>query len=386
VKKVLIFSLNYYPFVGGAEVAIQEITSRIPADQIEFHLIAYRFDANLPREEQVGNVFVHRVGWGRRGMTFSESFQPVVYLAKVAYVPLATLKALSLRRQITFGAAWAMMTYMVFPLVFMRMLGTGLPYLLTLQEGDPFERVFDRARIRFFSPLLLYGIRGASAVQAISSFLGEWARRCHFVGRLEIIPNGVDIQRFAGEPVPHAGTVLITSSRLVHKNAVDTIIRALALLPPEISLVVAGNGPDEASLVQLAQEQGVAKRVVWKGYVDHAHLPGLLHTADIFVRPSRSEGMGNSFIEAMAAELPVIGTQEGGISDFLFDAKRNPDKEPTGWAIDKDAPGQIAGAVQDILAHPNEVARTVANAKKLVSEQYEWNLIARRMKALMLSL
>ena len=172
----------------------------------------------------------------------------------------------------------------------------------------------------------------------------------------------------------------------MHKNAVDTIIRALALLPPEISLVVAGNGPDEASLVQLAQEQGVAKRVVWKGYVDHAHLPGLLHTADIFVRPSRSEGMGNSFIEAMAAELPVIGTQEGGISDFLFDAKRNPDKEPTGWAIDKDAPGQIAGAVQDILAHPNEVARTVANAKKLVSEQYEWNLIARRMKALMLSL
>ena len=92
--------------------------------------------------------------------------------------------------------------------------------------------------------------------------------------------------------------------------------------------------------------------------------------------------MGNSFIEAMAAELPVVATQEGGIADFLFDAKRNPDKEATGWAVDKDSPKQIAQAVQHILAHPDEVRQTVENAHKLVAEKYDWNLIAQKMHTL----
>ena len=91
--------------------------------------------------------------------------------------------------------------------------------------------------------------------------------------------------------------------------------------------------------------------------------------------------MGNSFIEAMAAELPVIATQEGGIADFLFDAKRNPDKGTTGWAVDKNSPEQIANAVKDILAHPGQVARVTATAKKMAIEKYDWNLIARDMRS-----
>ena len=61
-KKVLIFSLAYRPLIGGAEIALEEITKRI--SNYEFHLITARFDAkNLPYEK-LGNVFVYRVGWG----------------------------------------------------------------------------------------------------------------------------------------------------------------------------------------------------------------------------------------------------------------------------------------------------------------------------------
>ncbi|TSC64125.1 MAG: hypothetical protein G01um101491_359, partial [Parcubacteria group bacterium Gr01-1014_91] len=84
---------------------------------------------------------------------------------------------------------------------------------------------------------------------------------------------------------------------------------------------------------------------------------------------------------AMAAELPVIATQEGGIADFLFDAKRNPDKETTGWAVDKNSPEQIAEAVKDILANPEQVAHVKATAKKMVIEKYDWNLIAKQMQS-----
>lgn len=62
MKKVLIFSLAYYPHVGGAEVAIKEITDRL-AD-IEFHIITMRFSAAEAEIEKVGNVLVHRIGGG----------------------------------------------------------------------------------------------------------------------------------------------------------------------------------------------------------------------------------------------------------------------------------------------------------------------------------
>jgi phosphatidylinositol alpha-1,6-mannosyltransferase len=96
--------------------------------------------------------------------------------------------------------------------------------------------------------------------------------------------------------------------------------------------------------------------------------------------------MSNSFVEAMAAEVPVIGTQEGGIADFLFDEERNPDRETTGWAVDKDSPEQIAQAVIAILKNPEKAARVTAAAKKLVFEKYDWDLIAGNMKALFVRL
>ena len=272
-----------------------------------------------------------------------------------------------------------------------------VPMLLTLQEGDPPAQV-ERTMLPAW-PLFSRAFTHADAVQAISTFLGAWARRRRFVGHMEIIPNGVDIahftQTFSTEDreakraelgAQATDVLLVTTSRLVEKNAVDDVIRALAHLPEHVRFVIYGTGPDEANLRMLAKEVGVGGRIHFMGYISHEAMPLALAACDIFVRPSRSEGMGNSFIEAMAAGLPVIATQEGGISDFLFDAKRNPDKPTTGWAVDTDSPEQIAQAVQDILAHPEQVAFVTATAKKLVTEQYDWSLIAGRMKALMLSL
>ena len=63
-SKILIFSTAYYPkFVGGAEVAVKEITDRLSPNEYEFHLITLRLDKHLPKEEKIGNVFVYRVGF-----------------------------------------------------------------------------------------------------------------------------------------------------------------------------------------------------------------------------------------------------------------------------------------------------------------------------------
>lgn len=364
MKRVLIFSLAYYPHVGGAEVAIKELTDRI--GDLAFHILTLNFGGEQ-KEEKIRNVVVHRVGNGHS------------YLSKILFVPRAALAARALHRANQFDAFWAMMSYMLFPIVLLRYAGIRIPYLLTLQEGDPFAHTFNRWFILPFRPLLTYGFRHASAVTAISTYLAQWAGRMGHTRILKIIPNGADIEHFSGTAVRHEGTVLVTSSRLVRKNAVDDVIRALALLPLGVRFQILGTGPDEGMLRELARKERVSEHVEFLGHIDHRDMPRYLHAADIFVRPSRSEGQGASFMEAMAAGLPVIATQEGGIADFLFDAKRNPDKETTGWAVDKDSPEQIAGAVNDILTNPEQVARVKANAKKLVIEKYDWNLIAKQM-------
>jgi glycosyltransferase involved in cell wall biosynthesis len=375
IKRVLIFSLAYYPHVGGAEVALKEITDRIP--DVEFHLITLRFGLKDAREK-IGNVFVHRIGNGAS------------YLQKILFLPRAARAARALHRMHHFDAFWAMMSYMLFPIVLLRLDGIRVPYLLSLQEGDPWEHMFGRWFILPFRSLLRNGFKNATAVQAISTYLAQWARRMGYQNEVLIIPNGVDVTRFAH--VEHraldiSGEVtLVTTSRLVHKNAIDDVIRALAFLPDSTHFSIYGIGPDENELKALTKNLGVERRVEFKGFINHSELPRVLSECGIFIRPSRSEGMGISFVESMAAGLPVIATQEGGIADFLFDAKRNPDKETTGWAVDRDSPEQIAEAVKDILAHPEQVARVTAAAKKLVSENYDWNTIAKRMRALFATL
>ncbi len=377
MKKILIFSLAYYPHVGGAEVAIKEITDRI--SDLEFHLITKRFSPADLKEEKIGNVRVHRISTG-----------PGI-LGKFFYQFGAAYKGWRLNSKEHFDAAWAMMAHSAgVPALLFKYL-TGVPYVLNLQEGDP-PRQIERTMLPLW-PLFTRSFTHASIVQPLSNFLADWARRRGFTGPIEIIPNGVDVAYFSQTYPPAVineikdslqkkmGDIfLITTSRLVRKNAVDDVLRALSLLPANIYFLVAGIGPDESALMHLAKKLKISERVKFLGHIDRKDMPKYLRASDMFIRPSRSEGQGASFVEAMGAGLPVIATQEGGIADFLFDEKRNPDKPVTGWAVDKDSPQQIAEAVQDIMSHQEKMRAVVATAKQMVIDKYDWDKIASDMR------
>ncbi|MDB5266099.1 MAG: 1,2-diacylglycerol 3-glucosyltransferase [Parcubacteria group bacterium] len=395
MKKILIFSLNYYPrFIGGAEVAIKEITDRIAPEEIEFHMITLRFDSNLPKIEKIGNVLVHRIGFAKPDATIAELKKFPLHLNKYFYQFFAANYAAKLHRQHHYDATWAMMAHScAIPAGIFKKRYPNVKYLLTLQEGDPPEYIE-----RMMKPvwwLFKEGFTRADALQPISNFLLAWGKRMGFVGTADVIPNAVDTKKF-GATFPfdaiaamkeklgkkEGDTFLVTTSRLVHKNAVDDVIRTLPLLSENVSFLIYGIGPDEAKLRALANELGVESRARFMGQIAHAEMPLMLASCDIFIRASRSEGMGNSFLEAMAAGLPVIATQEGGIADFLFDAECNPAQQPTGWAVDADAPDQIAHKVEKIRASPEATRTTVANARAMVFSKYDWDTIAADMKNL----
>lgn len=380
MKKILIFSLAYYPrYVSGAEAAIKEITDRV--NDIEFHLVTLRFDASDPKEEKLGNVQVHRVGR-------SDS-----YFTKALFPLTAALKGKTLHKKLHFDGVWAMMTYMLLPTMLMKIFGAKILHALTLQDGDPYEKVFGRARIQPLLPLLDWGFRSARIIQAISSYLAKWPQRRGYRGEVALIYNGAnprdlkdsvtkeEIEALKKRLGKKKEDIYIgNTARLVHQKGFDTTMRALPHLPEHIRFLIVGGGEDENMLKNLAKELHVEDRVIFTGHVDRTEVTAYRRVINIFVGPSRSEGLGNAFLSAMASRIPVVATQEGGIAEFLFDEKKNPNKPTTGWAINKESPEQIVAAVKDILAHPEKVKKVTETARAMVEEKFDWDNIAKEMR------
>ena len=393
-KKVLIFSVTYYPrLVGGDVVAVKEITNRIDPKEFEFHLITLRFDKNLPREEKIGNVNVYRLGFVGDMKESADSLKFPLHYNKYLFTILGAWKAFRLSRKIKFDLSWSVMAnYAGFAALFFKFLKLKIPFLLTLQEGDPFE--YTKKRVGIFYPLFKMIFTRADAVQAISHYLARHAKDMGFKGEPKVVPNGVDIDRFDIEisreervkireklGLKENDIALVTTSRLVIKNGVGDVIEALAKLPENVKFVIFGEGYLKENLKLRIENLKLGDRVFLKGFIDHKEMPKYLKASDIFVRPSLSEGFGNSFIEAMAARLPVVATRVGGIADFLEDPSNSSGQVATGYVCKPQNPQSVANTVNRAI---NDVGqnRIIDNAYKMVKEKYDWTIIALQMKGI----
>ena len=395
-KRVLIFSLTYHPYVGGAEIAIKEITDRMSSDEYEFDMITLRFDRNLPKVERIGNVTVHRIGFTATEPKISDRGIPFqCRIAKLLFPFTSFFKAVSLHKKNAYDMIWAMMANQAgFGALLFKYMYPKVPYFLELQDGNSLEQIkarqpFLRLIWAFYKQIYLK----ADVIKAISHFIGKLAREIGFKGQVEVIPNAVNVSKFSA-PVSIEEQVelkarfgkkmddvfLFTASRLVLSRGVEDVIRALPHLPPNVKFLVAGIGEDQEKLEEIARGSGVSDRVFFVGHVSHARLPIYYQISDIFVRPSIVEGFGNAFVEAFAAGIPVIATPVGGIPDFLSDPERNPDRSATGLFCEVRNPESIARAVLRYIQEPALVAEVVQNARALAEEKYDWNAIARDMK------
>lgn len=377
-KKVLIFSTAYYPFVGGAEIAVKEITD-ILGRNFQFDLITARFDKKLPTFETIGKVNVYRVGFGR----------PL--LDKLLLPFWGAIKAWKLQKENNYFCFWGIMATFgsgagyicnIMRAIFRK---KKIPIILTLQEGDSDNHLRYKwaGLINLSWKLALWN---TDFMTAISNFLLSRAKNMGYDGDSALIPNGVNLKCFSKVFKPKEieevkvklgkkprDIFLVTSSRLVKKNAVDDIITALGYMPERVSLIIIGKGEEGPRLQEQARAFELCHRVKFLGYVPQEDIPKYFSACDIFVRPSRSEGFGNSFIEAMAARLPVIATPIGGIVDFVDDRE-------TGIFCTPDSPKSIADAVRSIVDDQRLKEHIVNNALERVKSRYSWDFIAKEMK------
>lgn len=371
--KVLIFSTAYFPLVGGAEVAVKELTNRLV--DYDFVMITARLNRSYSKTEQIGQVVVHRIGFGNRFDKFILMFFGARY-------------AMRLHQKMPVNAIWAIMaSYGGFAAARFKGKNKNIPYLLTLQEGDDLKSVE-----RKVLPVWLWFksiFTRADQVQCISNYLADWARRFKISNdKISVVPNGVDLEKFKPAAVGLDKKVIITTSRLVSKNGVGDLIEAMQYLPRQATLQIYGQGDLREVLEQKVKNLNLEDRVKFFGYVSPDELPTKLSQASVFCRPALSEGLGNSFLEAMAVGLPTVGTPVGGIVDFLKDPSSTSGQESTGWLCEPKNPQSIAKKIAFILdpAHKDEVLSVVQRGQFQVRANYSWDTIASKMSQILAEL
>src|SRR3989338_9940123 len=172
-KRILIFSLAYTPFVGGAELAIKEITDRL-GDEYSFDMVTLRFDRRLPAVEQIGNVTVHRIGFTAENVQVSDRALPwQIKLAKFLFPFTSFFKARTLHRAKAYDVVWAMMANQAgFGALFFKYANPNIPYVLELQDGNSLEEVKKRRPLlRMIWPFYRQIYLKADMIKVISSFI-----------------------------------------------------------------------------------------------------------------------------------------------------------------------------------------------------------------------
>lgn len=202
--------------------------------------------------------------------------------------------------------------------------------------------------------------------------------------KIDVIPNGVETARFdqlLGKDLSRFRTmyalpfeqIVFSVGRIVYEKGLHVLVRAMPLVlarQPAAKLVVAGKGPELNDLRSLAWSEGVGEKVLFTGFISDDDRDQLFKIADCAVFPSLYEPFGIVALEAMAAQCPVVVSEVGGLKDVVQHAK-------TGITVYPDDPESLAWGILHTLQQPEWAAARVANAYRVVHEEYNWEHIAR---------
>jgi phosphatidylinositol alpha-1,6-mannosyltransferase len=243
------------------------------------------------------------------------------------------------------------------PLAYLASRGFRCPLALLIYGAEAWQSTRN--------PLTDYLVSKIGSVVSISSFSLErfmaWSRASR-ANKL-VIPNAVDLSRLSPGPKNrellsryglNGNTVLVTLGRLATKERAKGVDQVLELLPtlrsdvPDVRYLVIGDGNDRARLEEKARSLGIADRAVFSGYIPESEKLAHYRLADAYVMPSRLEGFGFVFLEAMAAGIPVVASRIDGSREAVRDGM-------LGTLVDPRDPEDIRRGILKALSRPRGV-------------------------------
>jgi phosphatidylinositol alpha-1,6-mannosyltransferase len=195
--------------------------------------------------------------------------------------------------------------------------------------------------------------RGVISVSALTrDRLVGWSG---YAGPTYVLPNAVRLEQYGIRPKRadlveryrlEGKRLLLTVGRLdsaERSKGFDEVLEVLGGLPKDAVYMIAGGGNDFPRLQKKAVDLGIADRVIFTGMFDERDKPDLYNLADVYVMPSRGEGFGFVFLEAMACGVPVIGSKADGGREALRDGE-------LGLLVDPESLAELRAAIVETLA------------------------------------
>jgi glycosyltransferase involved in cell wall biosynthesis len=202
--------------------------------------------------------------------------------------------------------------------------------------------------------------------------------------KVEVIPNAIDWSKYQGAVdrwavrarygvQPHEKLVLCIG-RLVPQKGIEYLLQAVPIVSryrQDAKFIIVGDGWYRDHLEWVANSSGQRWRIMFTGFIPESDLVALTKSADVLVVPSVYEPFGIVALEGMAAEVPIVVSQVGGLTEFV-------EHDRTGVLVYPRNPESIAWGIEHILSNPDHARWLVQNAKEVVQKTYGWEAIAKR--------
>jgi len=354
--KIAIVINQFLPkWAGGTEVATLNMAKCLAALGHDVHIITSR-DEGMPPESADGGIHLHRV------------YRPSLKSIGAGVFYLAVLHALSsVNPQIVH-----VQDFLLGPCGFFAKRILKRPYVVW---GRGYE--FRDLKRRTAAVL-----KDADAVIALTDDMrNELQRICP--REIHVISNGVDTERFervSREDARHqlgiepAQKIVLYVGRFYPVKGVKYLIAAMQRIRNEeanAKLILVGYGSDEGDLRKSVEELGLSDCVRFVGAVQNDMIPVYMVASDVFVLPSLSEGFPMVSLEAMAAALPIVATDVGGVSSIVEEGINGSLVKP------RDA-AQIADKVSSILCDP-ELSHFISTNNKKKAQRYTWDSVVHNL-------
>ena len=339
-------------------------------------------------ERQVLGLIRHLARRGHENVLAAAPASPLVSMLPAAD---ARLHALAIRNDLDLLAALRLRRLVALESPHILHLHTSRAHALSPWLGRQAARTVVTRRMDYplrggFWSDLLYN-RRVAAVVAIS---GEVERQLLAGGvrpqRIRVIPSGVEapagLPGSAGRAAARARFglgeefVIGVVAALERRKGHDVLLAALARLRdrhPPVRCLFCGDGSERESLERLAGDLGVAAAVHFLG--EQPQVADLLAALDLFVMPSRHEGLGVAILEAMAMGLPVVASAVGGIPESVAAGR-------TGFLVSPEDPGSLAQAIAELADDPDRASRMGAEGRARVREHFSMEKMAEQYERL----
>ena len=352
--KIMNIGIVCYPTFGGSGVLATELGLALANKGYKVHFITYQAPVRLPSFH--ANIFYQEVRVPTYPLFDYPPYESALASTMVDVIVNQNLHLLHVHYAIPHASA----AYMAQQICAER--GIKIPFITTLHGTD----ITLVGRDKMYEPVVTFSMNKSNAITAVSHNLKEETLSNFAVTKpIDVIHNFVDAGRFKKKPIdafknaiaPNGEKILLHASNFRKIKRVEDVIKIFVEVRKKIpaKLMLAGDGPERNGAEILCRELGYCDDIRFVGKQDQ--IEALYSISDLFLLTSEYESFGLSALEAMAAEVPVVSTNVGGLPEINIQGV-------TGFMRPV---GDVAGMAQDalyILSNDDILKQFKANAFK----------------------